>query len=95
MEHNQLRSQLAAEGFYRVERDDRLLDVFPTETREKGIELWEKWLEDTVELVRICEPFTPPTSARFTIPRATVEKALRENRVLRLDTVSRPGALSE
>lgn len=29
-------------GYTRIERDDRLLDVFPKETREKGIELWIK-----------------------------------------------------
>lgn len=46
-------NELVAEGFERVERDDRLLDVFPKEVREKGIELWDKWGADTVEIVRV------------------------------------------
>lgn len=63
---------LISRGFNRVERDDRLLDVFPRETAEKGVELWEKWGPDGVELIRIhCG-----LQSRREFSRAEIEKAL-------------------
>jgi hypothetical protein len=79
-----LYSELIADGFERVERDDRLLDVFPNETREKGIELWDKWAGDTVEIIRLHLPKGRRGMTRHTIPRNTVEQALQLSRVIEL-----------
>lgn len=75
-----LYNQFIADGFERVERDDRLLDVFPNETREKGIELWDKWTDDTVEIIRIHLPKGAKSINRHTYPRAEIEQALLGNR---------------
>lgn len=60
MEYPELLRKLVASDFRRIERDDRLLDVFPGEDREKGIELWEKWEKDSIKIVRIHLPFSGP-----------------------------------
>ncbi len=74
MNYQELVAKLRNTGFTRVERDDRLLDVFIKETLEKGVELWEKWSEDTVEIVRIHHK----TSNRFSISRPRLEEALKK-----------------
>lgn len=71
-----MKQQVLKEGFTRVERDDRLLDVLPTQTREKGIELWEKWSPEVVELVRIRLPHDENKVERLSIPRKKIEAAL-------------------
>lgn len=71
--------------FNRVERDDRLLDVFPKETRDQGVELWEKWGEETVEIVRLrVLPDQPKLTRVFQIPRKRLEAALLAGEVLSL-----------
>lgn len=76
-----LHDELIAEGFERVERDDRLLDVFPNEISEKGIELWDKWGADTVEIIRI---HIPKEITRHTFSRKDIEKALVNNYKMQL-----------
>ena len=68
-------NQLQAAGFMRVERDDRLIDVFTQETLEKGVTLWEKWGEDEIEIVRIHNG----KSSHHQVNRAIVEEALQNN----------------
>jgi hypothetical protein len=46
-------SQTIEDGFSRIERDDRLLDVFPKETLDKGVQLYEKWTDTEVEIIRV------------------------------------------
>jgi hypothetical protein len=73
------------EGFRRVERDDRLLDVFPQETREKGVELWENWLKEKVEIVRVLidrPPGPKNIPQKFILDRRKLEQALLENKLI-------------
>ncbi len=77
-------NELIAEGFERVERDDRLLDVFPNEISEKGIELWDKWSEDSVEIIRIHIPKGKKGITRSTFSRKDIEEALKNNQKMQL-----------
>lgn len=80
MTYATLTNQLLSQHFRRVERDDRLLDVFPSETREKGVELWEKWDETKVEIVRLrVYPFHEKATQRFILDRKALEAALLVN----------------
>ncbi len=82
------REKLLAEGYNRVERDDRLLDIFPKETPGKGVELWEKWPaphssksevgDDTIKIIRLWNG----KQTEYTFPRQEIELALKENRTL-------------
>ncbi|MBI1833279.1 MAG: hypothetical protein HYR90_00455 [Candidatus Andersenbacteria bacterium] len=74
------RRKLISDGFSLVERDDRLLDVFPRESAEKGVELWEKWTPTEIKIVRIHNE----KQSHRTFLRHTVETALSENRKLDL-----------
>lgn len=79
-----LYNQFIAEGFERVERDDRLLDVFPDETREKGVELWDKWAEDTVEIIRLHLPRGEKGMSRHIFQCHEIEAALSDNKAMDL-----------
>lgn len=79
MEYPGLLQKLVASDFRRVERDDRLLDVFLGEDREKGIELWEKWEKENVKIVRIHLPFSDKKTWFYQIPRKDIEQALLKN----------------
>ncbi len=68
-------NQLIAEGFERIERDDRMLDIFPNETREKGVELWDKWTENEVEIIRLHLPSGAKGMSRHSFPRKEIERA--------------------
>lgn len=68
-------------GFTRVERDDRLLDIFPIEDREKGIELWEHWGKRFVRLVRVKLPFDSEKISLYQIKRGDLEALLMANTV--------------
>lgn len=83
MRYQEFVNQLRRDYFTRVERDDRLFDVFPLETREKGIELWEKWGEQDVELVRVL-PYDEAKTVMLCWPREALEKLLLENKTARL-----------
>ncbi|MDA1168731.1 MAG: hypothetical protein O3A36_00085 [bacterium] len=78
-------NELVAQGFERVERDDRLLDVFPNEIREKGIELWDKWGADTVEIIRLHVPSGRKSTSKYEIPRSSIQNALELYQILELD----------
>lgn len=71
-----LYNTLIADGFERVERDDRLLDVFPKEIREKGIELWDKWGAESVEIVRLHVPKGRKGMSRYMFKRKIIEDLL-------------------
>ena len=79
MTYGELLHQLWQNGYMRIERDDRLLDVFPTEDREKGVELWEKWQNDEVKLLRIKLPFAVKTLQLYVLPKTTLEEWLGTN----------------
>lgn len=66
-------------GFTRVERDDRLLDIFPVEDREKGIELWEHWGKRHIQILRVKLPFDPAKLILYQIKRTQLESLLIEN----------------
>ena len=70
------------EGFSRIERDDRLLDVFPKESIEKGVELWEKWTDTEVAIIRIHDA---RNIAKHVFLRERIESSLRRNTVLSLE----------
>lgn len=80
----ELYAEFELDGFERVERDDRLLDVFPHEDREKGIELWDKWNDDTVEIIRFHAVLGRKGVTYHTISRNILEQALRTSRTLEL-----------
>lgn len=75
---------LIQQGFERVERDDRLLDIFPAETSEKGIELWDRWNTDTVDIVRTHLQKQDKAVQSYTFPRTQIEEALMSNSELLL-----------
>lgn len=87
MTYKKLATELLTAGFERVERDDRLLDVLPKETREKGIELWQYWNDKTVELVRILLPYDIRKIVyQYTLPRREIEHTLLENGTLQINS---------
>lgn len=67
-------------GFIRVERDDRLLDVFSKETLDKGVELWEKWNQDTIDIIRIHNK----KHTQYQFAREAIERALLINQKIEL-----------
>ncbi|OGY30670.1 MAG: hypothetical protein A3C02_02780 [Candidatus Andersenbacteria bacterium RIFCSPHIGHO2_02_FULL_45_11] len=77
-------NKLIADGFERIERDDRMLDVFPNETREKGVELWDKWTKDEVEIIRFHLPSGEKRTTSYVLSRKEVEKALVNNTQIQL-----------
>lgn len=79
MEYPDLLQKLVESDFRRVERDDRLLDVFIGEDREKGIELWEKWEKESIKIARIHLPFSDKKTWLYQIPRQDIEQALLKN----------------
>lgn len=68
-------------GFTRVERDDRLLDIFPVEDREKGVELWEHWSKRDVQIIRVKLPFDEKKLVLYQIKRGELEALLMANTV--------------
>jgi aspartate aminotransferase-like enzyme len=78
-------NELLKEGFQRVERDDRLHDVFPRQTREKGIELWEKVGKTTVTIVRLREASASQKIQRFVILRPKLVSLLTQYRQCSLE----------
>lgn len=65
-------------GFSKIERDDRLLDVFPAETKSKGVELLERWTSDCVEIVRVHNG----RKTHHPFARSDIERALLHNTTL-------------
>lgn len=79
------REELEGQGFNPVPRDDRLFDVFPQLTRDRGFELWEKWSDDEIELVAVKfqDPKVKPKHLKF--PRQEIEARLLENSQITLE----------
>ncbi len=84
MTHEKLHSLLLESGFTRIERDDRFLDVFPLESLEKGVELWEKWESTHILLRRVRLPFSIKRLSAYKIPRDVIEQALLHQEQLTL-----------
>ena len=84
MEYAALLEQLREAEYRRIERDDRLLDVFPVETREKGVELWERWIEHEVRLLRVRLPYDAARLKLYALARAQLEKLLMGNETANL-----------
>ena len=80
-----LTAQLLSQGYQRVERDDRLLDILPTHTREKGIELWEKNESDQVIILRFSLPPDTKKITAHSIPHSRLTKSLQNNTPLLLE----------
>jgi len=83
--YRQYTTKLLNQGFLRVEHDDRLLDILPTQTRDKGIELWDKWEESNVTIIRLRLPFNPKKRQVFTLSRLKLEQTLSANTLLYLE----------
>lgn len=84
MRYERLTRNLLEKGYERVERDDRLLDIFPTDTRAKGVELWVKFCGETVEITRIRLPYKESRVAQYVLPRLKVESALAGYQTMKL-----------
>jgi hypothetical protein len=85
MPYSHLTTSLYNQGFQRIERDDRLLDIMPNQTREKGIELWEKTIRDQVTIIRLRLPYSLQKTKTYTIPLPVLEAALANNTQLNLE----------
>lgn len=79
MEYQKIVIKLQAAGYLRVERDDRLLDIFPLDTRRYGIELWEKWVNDKVYIFRLHSPFSIKKTNLYSILQKDIELSLQNN----------------
>ena len=82
MTYEEKKEELLKKGFTRVERDDRLLDIYPKETREKGIELWQKWEEKEIKIIKLREPFGERKQEETSIKRSKIEQALLKHKEL-------------
>lgn len=91
MDYSELVARLRERGYERIERDDRLLDVFPRETREKGVELWEANTDTTVRLCRVRLPYSLQEVQVFELPRPKLQKLLTENIRAELDVFQEIG----
>lgn len=77
--------QMISLKYRRVERDDRILDILPKQTREKGVELWEKIHAKKVTIIRLRLPYNPKKTNTFSLPLFELETALHSNTQLSLD----------
>lgn len=84
MTYQAVTEQFIKEGYQRIERDDRLLDILPDATREKGVELWEKEEPDQLLLVHLRLPYDPKKTTIYAIPRPLFNNALLTNTPLAL-----------
>lgn len=77
--------KLQEKRFTRIERDDRILDIFPKETREKGVEMWERNVGNDVQIMRVRLPYQIKTLKLFSIPASELETWLNANDVRALE----------
>ena len=84
MTYTELMRALFHANYQRVERDDRLLDIFSGESREHGVELWEKWTKDAVWLLSVSMPFNEKKLKLYAISRAELEELLYKNQPAKL-----------
>lgn len=85
MEYDEAAKKFLEQGFTRVERDDRLLDIFTKETLEKGVELWERWQPLAVNILRVRLPFAEKNIRHFTLDRQQLENNLLTNQPQNLE----------
>ena len=88
MNYAEITQSLQKAGYQRIEKDDRLLDIFPADTRRYGIELWDKWTNSTVHIFRLHLPFNIRKTQLFSIPRQEIEQSLKNNTPIRLSTTT-------
>ena len=79
MTYEELLLKLMASDWQRVERDDRLLDIFPEEDREKGVELWEQQHGIDTLILRVRLPFSEDGLKLYTIAGAQLQHLLLQN----------------
>jgi len=79
MDYEALLTKLIANGWQRIERDDRLLDIFPAEDREKGIELWETHRDDETLLLRVRLPYQEKNLKLYTLATSQLSYLLQHN----------------
>lgn len=88
MNYQELIQLLQKAGYSRIEKDDRLLDIFPTDTRRYGIELWEKWTSHTINILRLHLPFNIKKTQLFSISRQEIEQDLKNNTSIKLSDIT-------
>ncbi len=88
MNYTEITQSLQEAGYLRVEKDDRLLDILPTDTRRYGIELWEKWTNTTVQITRFHSPLNIKKTQLFSIPRQEIEQNLKNNIPIHLSKIT-------
>jgi len=79
MTYEELTATLMAGDWQRIERDDRLLDIFPTESREKGVELWELQHEAETLLLRVRLPYAEEKLLLYSIATPQLNYLLTSN----------------
>ena len=84
MTYAELLQHLHVAGYQRIERDDRLLDVFVTETREKGVELWEASKANETHLLRIRLPYSEKELKLYALATAQLGQLLTHNKTANL-----------
>ena len=77
--------QVITEKYRRIERDDRILDIIPDQTRAKGVELWEKIHDNHVIIIRLRLPYSSNKIKTYSISRPELESALYTNTRLSLE----------
>lgn len=87
MQYSSLVSLLFEKDFTRIERDDRLLDIMPEEDREKGVELWERYTDDKIQLVRVRLPYSVKKLKFYEISKQEFDMALLTNDTMSLGEV--------
>ena len=72
-------------GFERIERDDRLLDVLPYQTREKGVELWELVKNKDTYLLYLRLPYDAKRQRLYAMPSSELNEQLLQYEEMVLD----------
>jgi hypothetical protein len=87
MNYQQLTQKLLANGFTRVERDDRIIDIFPDQIRLKGVELWERWSPQKVTFIKLSIPYHTQKTEAFSAPKEIIESLLKTNKTTSLESL--------
>jgi hypothetical protein len=84
MDSSTIIASLQSHGFQRIERDDIILDLLPDQTREKGIELWEKNQADQALILRFHLPCDSRKVTAYSLPISILEASLYSHSLLNL-----------